>query len=131
MGDGEDEKKEENQEEKNEENKEEKKPFNKILLYILIGLMVLTGSVNSIFNKILQKQSGKHTLFEQHHWIITFGMFLGELVSIFFYAYIVYKRRKQAAQGNDDTLFSTVDGIVKFERLGKDKKQASCYPVGE
>ena len=66
--------------------------------------MVLTGSVNSIFNKILQKQSGKHTLFEQHHWIITFGMFLGELVSIFFYAYVVYKRRKAAAQGKDDTL---------------------------
>ena len=33
--------------------------------------------------------------------------------------------------GSDDTLFTTVDGIVKFERLGKDKKQASCYPVGE
>lgn len=34
-------------------------------------------------------------------------------------------------KGNDDTLYSTVDGIVKFERVGKDKKQASCYPVGE
>lgn len=34
-------------------------------------------------------------------------------------------------RGNDDTLYTTVDGIVKFERLGKDKKQASCYPVEE
>ena len=34
-------------------------------------------------------------------------------------------------KGSDDTLYSTVDGIVKFERVGKDKKQASCYPVGE
>lgn len=33
--------------------------------------------------------------------------------------------------GSDDTLFATIDGIVKFERLGKDKKQASVYPVGE
>ena len=73
---------------------EEKKPFNKCLLYILIGLMVLTGSVNSIFNKILQKLESKGYLFEQHHWIITFGMFLGELVSIFPYMYIVIKRRK-------------------------------------
>ena len=73
---------------------EEKKPFNKCLLYILIGLMVLTGSVNSIFNKILQKLESKGYLFEQHHWIITFGMFLGELVSIFPYTYIVIKRRK-------------------------------------
>ena len=29
---------------------------------------------------------------------------------------------------NDDTLYTTVDGIVKFEKLGKDKKQVSCYP---
>ena len=34
-------------------------------------------------------------------------------------------------RGNDDTLYTTVDGIVKFERLGKDKKQVSCYPVKE
>ena len=34
-------------------------------------------------------------------------------------------------KGSDDTLYTTVDGIVKFERVGKDKKQASCYPVGE
>ena len=31
-------------------------------------------------------------------------------------------------RGNDDTLYTTVDGVVKFERLGKDKKQVSCYP---
>ena len=62
---------------------EEKKPFNKILLLILIGLMILTGSINTIFNKILQKLDGLGVLFEQHHWIITFGMFVGELVSIF------------------------------------------------
>ncbi len=34
-------------------------------------------------------------------------------------------------RGNDDTLFTTVDGIVKFERLGKDKKQVSVYLVEE
>jgi len=31
--------------------------------------------------------------------------------------------------GSDDTLYSLVDGIVKFERKGKDKKQVSVYPV--
>lgn len=30
--------------------------------------------------------------------------------------------------GGDDTLFSLVDGHVKFERRGKDKKQVSVYP---
>ena len=31
-------------------------------------------------------------------------------------------------RGGDDTLFTTVSGIVKFERVGKDKKRVSCYP---
>lgn len=31
--------------------------------------------------------------------------------------------------GKDDTLFAKIDGIVKFERLGKDKKRVSVYPV--
>ena len=30
--------------------------------------------------------------------------------------------------GSDDTLFALVDGTVKFERKGKDKKQLSVYP---
>ena len=32
-------------------------------------------------------------------------------------------------KGNDDTLYTTVTGVVKFESVGKDKKQASCYPA--
>ena len=31
-------------------------------------------------------------------------------------------------RGSDDTLFSMVDGIVRFERKGRDKKQVSVYP---
>ena len=31
--------------------------------------------------------------------------------------------------GGDDTLFALVDGVVRFERKGKDKKQVSIYPV--
>ena len=31
--------------------------------------------------------------------------------------------------GGDDTLFAKVDGILRFERVGRDKKQASVYPV--
>ena len=32
-------------------------------------------------------------------------------------------------RGSDDTLFALVDGILRFERKGRDKKQASVYPV--
>ncbi len=34
-------------------------------------------------------------------------------------------------KGSDDTLFSVVDGKVKFERKGRDKKQVSVYPLEE
>ena len=30
-------------------------------------------------------------------------------------------------KGKDDTLFSLVDGTVKFERMGKDRKKVSVY----
>ena len=33
--------------------------------------------------------------------------------------------------GGDDTLFAKVDGIVRYARKGKDKKQVSVYPVAE
>ena len=33
--------------------------------------------------------------------------------------------------GSDDTLFALVDGTVKFERKGRDKKKVSVYPVVE
>ena len=30
--------------------------------------------------------------------------------------------------GGDDTLFSKIDGVVKFERKGKTRKKVSVYP---
>lgn len=32
-------------------------------------------------------------------------------------------------RGGDDTLFAKADGIVRFERFGKDRKRVSIYPV--
>ncbi|MGL5295866.1 MAG: 50S ribosomal protein L27 [Culicoidibacterales bacterium] len=47
---------------------------------------------------------------------------------------IIYRQRgtkihpgTNVGRGGDDTLFALVDGIVKFERLGRDKKQVSVY----
>ncbi len=33
--------------------------------------------------------------------------------------------------GSDDTLFAKVSGVVRFERLGRDRKQVSVYPEAE
>ena len=34
---------------------------------------------------------------------------------------------KNVGIGTDDTLFALTDGVLRFERLGKDRKQASVY----
>jgi len=33
--------------------------------------------------------------------------------------------------GGDDTLYAKVDGVVKFERLGRDRKKVSVYPAAQ
>ena len=33
--------------------------------------------------------------------------------------------------GSDDTLFALVDGVVRFERMGKKKTRCSVYPVAQ
>lgn len=49
---------------------------------------------------------------------------------------IIYRQRgtkihpgHNVGRGGDDTLFAKIDGVVKFERKGKNKKQVSVYPV--
>lgn len=34
-------------------------------------------------------------------------------------------------RGKDDTLYAKVDGVVKFERLGRNTKKVSVYPVAK
>ena len=49
---------------------------------------------------------------------------------------ILYRQRgtkihpgTNVGRGGDDTLFALTDGVVKFERLGKDRKQVSVVAV--
>ncbi|MCD8155882.1 MAG: 50S ribosomal protein L27 [Clostridiales bacterium] len=49
---------------------------------------------------------------------------------------ILYRQRgtkihpgTNVGRGKDDTLYSLVDGVLRFERKGRDKKVASVYPV--
>ena len=34
-------------------------------------------------------------------------------------------------RGSDDTLFAKVNGVVRFERLGKDRKQVSIVEIAQ
>ena len=47
---------------------------------------------------------------------------------------IIYRQRgtkiypgNNVGMGKDHTLFAKIDGVVRFERLGRDKKKASVY----
>ncbi|MBT2697912.1 50S ribosomal protein L27 [Neobacillus sp. C211] len=51
---------------------------------------------------------------------------------------ILYRQRgtkiypgENVGRGGDDTLFAKVDGVVKFERFGRDRKKVSVYPVAQ
>lgn len=55
----------------------------------------------------------------------------GEIVSA---GSILYRQRGtkiypgvNVGMGKDHTLFATISGVVKFERLGRDKKRVSVY----
>lgn len=48
---------------------------------------------------------------------------------------ILYRQRgtkihpgENVGRGGDDTLFAKVDGVVRFERFGRNKKKVSIYP---
>ncbi|MCK1975603.1 50S ribosomal protein L27 [Jeotgalicoccus huakuii] len=34
---------------------------------------------------------------------------------------------ENVGRGGDDTLFAKIDGVVKYERVGRDKKRVSVY----
>lgn len=49
---------------------------------------------------------------------------------------IIYRQRgtkihpgENVGRGGDDTLYALTDGVVRFKRLGRDKKQACVVPV--
>src|SRR6185437_2140734 len=51
---------------------------------------------------------------------------------------ILYRQRgtkihpgENVGRGGDDTLFAKVDGVVRFERYGRNKKKDSVYPEAQ
>ena len=47
---------------------------------------------------------------------------------------IIYKQRgthihpgENVGRGSDDTLFAKIDGVVRYERMGRDRKKVSVY----
>ena len=49
---------------------------------------------------------------------------------------VIYKQRgtrihpgTNVGKGGDDTLYAKVSGVLRYERKGRDRKQASVYPA--
>ncbi len=49
---------------------------------------------------------------------------------------ILYKQRgthihpgENVGKGGDDSLFAMIDGVVRYERFGRDRKKVSVYPA--
>ena len=101
------------------EAKPKKKEFNTCLLYLLIGLMLFTGSTNTIATKTQTKLKGLNILYEEHQWFITL-MFIGEMFSLIGYVvHMVQKCKKKNAVENDS--------LVEEHHEGEEKPEASNF----
>ena len=75
--------------------------------------MVVTQKANALVQKLLTAKTvtGGSILYRQRGTRIYPGANVG--------------------RGGDDTLFAKVEGVVRFERKGRDKKQVSVYPIAK
>ena len=86
------------------------------MIIFLMGLMILTGSINTIANK-LQNSSMAFDQPYQHAWFITFCMFLGEVLCIF--PYLIHRKKWEIAE--------TVTEGTPQEKDRPSKKEASPF----
>lgn len=76
--------------------------------YLMILLMIATGSINTIANK-LQNISVSLDMRYQHNWFITFCMFLGEILCLISYGIMtLIENRKK----NQDSIYMTNDKLI-------------------
>ena len=69
------------------ENKEEKEPkkLSDVQIYLFMLLLLITGSINTIANKLQQNTKSLGIKYQGHQKFITFCMFNGELLCLLFY----------------------------------------------
>ena len=67
-------------------NKEEnKKGLTDVQIYLFMLLLLITGSINTIANKLQQNTTSLEVKYKGHQKFITFCMFNGEFLCLFFY----------------------------------------------
>jgi drug/metabolite transporter (DMT)-like permease len=87
-------------------------------IFGLMGLMILTGSINTIMNK-MQNNSTSLGVKYNHTWFITFCMFVGEITCMGWYWLALYRQKKQSPLLDEEKM------ELKHEE--SDKKEATPY----
>ena len=102
------------------ENKEEKEPkkLTDVQIYLFMLLLLITGSINTIANKLQQNTKSLGIKYQGHQKFITFCMFNGELLCLLFY-WIKEGRLKKKKQS--EALISNTS------TKEKEKKQAKIW----
>jgi drug/metabolite transporter (DMT)-like permease len=80
------------------------------VIYLMIIMMIITGSINTIANK-LQSISISLDKKYNHNWFITFCMFLGEVICLFVYYGFTYIDKKKVEKNNNNSVsnYDTID----------------------
>jgi hypothetical protein len=105
-------------------NGQENENISKFAIYSMILMMIITGSINTIANK-LQSISISLDKKYQHNWFITFCMFLGEMLCLFAYYGLKYFKKSNEEKSKKN-LFSNTNN-----NTNTNNQQLSNYETSE
>ena len=94
----------------NEKSEKPLKTLNDIQIYLFMLLLLITGSINTIANKLQQNSTSLGVKYKGHQKFITFCMFNGEFLCLFFY-WLKEGRKK-----------NTIPELSETENISKKKK---------
>merc|ERR1711957_136747 len=108
------------------ENEKTKQIISQYMVYLMIALMIITGSINTIANK-LQSISVSLDRKYNHNWFITFCMFLGETLCLFVYYGINYlqKRKQNNAMINNNNTNNNDQDYQTIENKNEENNQTT------
>ena len=81
-------------------------------VYILMLILIITGSINTITNKIQNHTKSLNVVFF-HIWFLTFLMFIGEIMSLIIYYIFYYKKEEKSKNNNNIDLINEENKNLK------------------
>ena len=91
------------------------KKLSDLQIYLFMLLLLITGSINTIANKLQQNTTSLEVKYKGHQKFITFCMFIGEFICLFFYW---LKEGRKKKKNNE---------IINLENMTEKKKAKFWY----